>query len=150
MGNPKKAFLCFTNSWRQGNTYRLEHLATGTSACRTNHKTAAIVFNNDILQGFEVPFDIRPFKLMPTRLEATIKFFAQDQRQETAKHMASDRFIPFMEDRSSVQYRLDVAEHLFDLPKLFVFECNLFGVRGIPLKVILPGSATYPDWARPH
>ncbi len=70
--------------------------------------------------------DIGPFETVASRVETAIQLLLQDEGEETAEHMAPDRFISLVEYRSCLQHRLDVSKDLLDLPEIFVLECNLF------------------------
>ena len=72
-------------------------------------------------------------------LQPMVHFLAQNQRQETAENMASDRFISLMENRPRIQNGFHITENMLHIPEFFVLEGYLFRrKRGIGLENPLP------------
>ena len=71
--------------------------------------------------------------------KAAVQFLPEEQGQEAAENVASDRLIPLMKDGAGVQSRLHVPEDLLNLPEFLVLEGHLLGrQRRVRLEDPLP------------
>lgn len=132
MGVPKKVLalpdvscpscwpLHLPDARRHRYTNSLGDLAATTDGSGTNQQPTPALFNGDILKSLEITNDIDPFKLVSRPFQVAIEFFAQHKRQETAEDMTADRLITLVEDRPSVEHRLNVPKYLLDLPEFLV------------------------------
>ena len=73
----------------------------------------------------EVSHETVPFQLPDFLLKPVLQLLHEDQGEEAAKDMAPDGLVPFMENGTGVQHRLDRPERLFHHPELLVLERDL-------------------------
>jgi hypothetical protein len=92
MDNQQERDLYSTDIRGQGNASCLKYLTAGSGAGGANSKTFSIFLNSHHLQGREVTLDICPLELMPSRFQAPVKFFAQDEGQKAAENMSAYGF----------------------------------------------------------
>ena len=80
-------------------------------------KSFAVLVKDCNLQGIEVLLDLSPGKGMAGFFQFAVKRLSQDQGKEAAKHMATDRLVPLVENRSRLKGRFEVPESVLDLPE---------------------------------
>ncbi len=70
-----------------GDAHGLENLAACTDTLAANCKAVPILFNERLLKGFKILFDLLPLEAMSRSFQAAVEFFLEQKREETAKHM---------------------------------------------------------------
>src|SRR5208337_717858 len=115
------------NRRRDSNPDRLKDLAADAPTFAANGQTLTLFLNGNLLQRFEILFDICPFEAVACLIQTAIQFLAQHQSKETAEDMASNRLIHLMVNGPCFQNRLHIPENLLNLPELFVLEGHNLG-----------------------
>jgi hypothetical protein len=83
-------------------------------------KAPAIFLDGYPLQGLQVLLDFGPLEAVVGLQQAPVKLFAEHQSQKTAKYMASDRGVSFVENRARIQRRF--------YPNVANFWCSTAGI----------------------
>ena len=77
---------------------------------------------DNLLNRFQILFDVCPFKTAPRLIKTSIQLFPQNKGKKAAKHMAPDGLVTLVEDWACFQNRLDLSKDLLHLPQLLVLE----------------------------
>jgi len=90
-------------SRRHRNPNCLEYLAAYALALASYGKAPATFLDCYTLQGFQVLLDLGPLKVVARFQKTPIELLAKRQCQKTAKHMAPDRPVFLVENRTGLQ-----------------------------------------------
>ena len=86
----------------QRHPHRLEHLATRALSLGPQQEPLPVLLHLHHLQTIQVSDHIGPLELVAPLLQPGLEFLTQDQRQERAEHMTSDRLVTPVEDRAGL------------------------------------------------
>ncbi len=83
----------------QGHPDRLEHLPTGALRLAPQQEPLPVLFHLHHRLTIQVTDHIGPLERVTPLLQPGLQLLAQDQRQERAEHMTSDRLVTPVVDR---------------------------------------------------
>ena len=83
----------------QGHSHRLEHLATRALGLALQQEPFAVLLHLHHVQPIQVPDHIGPLERVTPLLQPGLQLLTQDQRQELAEDMTSDRLVTPVVDR---------------------------------------------------
>src|SRR5271169_1552906 len=107
----------------------LKHLAADSLALGTDGELFAVFLNGNLLQGFEILFDVRPLEAVAVSLNPPVQFFFEDQSQKAAEHVAANRLIALMKHRTGLKEGLCGAKDVLHLPEFLVFQRHVVGTE---------------------
>jgi len=81
----------------------------------------------------QVTQHVGPFQVQAFLGQAILQGFAQHQGQERAEHVAADRLVALVIDRSRLQQALERSEDRLDHPEVFVPQRDLSGFGLVPV-----------------
>ena len=80
-----------TNRWRNCYFYCLKDFAAKPLAFTAKDKPFASFFDDNLLEGFQVLFDVRPLEYMAGLVQPSLEFLSENQGEEAAKHVTANR-----------------------------------------------------------
>ena len=128
--------------WAAGDADRLKQLAGNAGGRSAQQEPLAILLEPDFLQSVEIAQDVAPFGGNPVPAQPIFEFFDEQQRQKGAEHMAADRHVAAMVDRTGSEHGLGLAEQLLDPQQVAVAQHNLQrGELGVGAQHVEPVEA---------
>jgi hypothetical protein len=115
------------HGWRDSNPHSLKHLAADSLALGADGRPLAFFLDGNLLQGFEIPLDVRPLKTIAGGLDTPVQFLFEDKDEKAAEHMAANGLVPLVIDRAGLKDRLGVPKDLLDLPELLILQRHFIG-----------------------
>jgi len=88
--------LELANGGRDGDPNRLKGLSASSETLAANGKALPSIFDDGLLQRFEVLLDVRPLEAVAGGIEPSCELFSQDKRQEAAEDVAPDGSVALM------------------------------------------------------
>ena len=109
---------------RQRHPDGLEHRAGAASGGGADAKPSASLINVGLNELIEIANDIGPFEPTPVAGDTVDQFLAQQQSKERTEHMAADRVIALVKDRTRIDDGFRGSENILHDPAFAIAECD--------------------------